>query len=495
MLGNPPSSSIMPLYLLISLMMMIVPSFPLLIHQPHLKSYATKDINSISRRMPRQKFQLGLHAVLPRFGQSIDARNLSREDFQRLYDGKLPVLLTNIFDFDDSASSSSLSMSREEVTERLISLISDKTILYETRDNIEAVVNSYECNLDEYLSILSDNSDHEDSLYFMSESILQEKALRWFDDAMRLPSGLFGINYFSYFPEKIKPRNALIIGGVGARSFLHVDPYGWTGWNYLLEGRKLCKSAVKFWINSNFALIYTCTIYDHLGTFLPPSTDKALLQAYANTPTAWDSLNLTCGYVSEVDLYRHMSGSSSQLSNSSTGILNNIWLDYAATQPHDPMVKRNQDIPYFQPDEVDRMSHHDRSHFESYMKLGAMQIVQEEGELIVFPAGYWHQVYHLEPSIAVASQYCNEVIMRDVFHHILSYSRGSPERIDEDKAVIDACEKMSPSDAVRSILKKSLTIRHGEEEGESVFRQIYQHSDNKLKKGMKLSRLLKKTRK
>jgi hypothetical protein len=46
---------------------------------------------------------------------------------------------------------------------------------------------------------------------------------------------------FKFFPEAIKPKSALIIGGVGARSFLHADPYAWTGWNYLIEGRKLCK--------------------------------------------------------------------------------------------------------------------------------------------------------------------------------------------------------------------------------------------------------------
>ena len=49
----------------------------------------------------------------------------------------------------------------------------------------------------------------------------------------------FGENYFKYFPSTIQPKTALIIGGVGSRSFLHADPYEWMGWNYLLEGKKL----------------------------------------------------------------------------------------------------------------------------------------------------------------------------------------------------------------------------------------------------------------
>lgn len=54
------------------------------------------------------------------------------------------------------------------------------------------------------------------------------------------PTHLFGEDFFEYFPSAIRPLQALIIGGRGSRSFLHADPYEWNGWNYLVEGKKIC---------------------------------------------------------------------------------------------------------------------------------------------------------------------------------------------------------------------------------------------------------------
>jgi ribosomal protein L16 Arg81 hydroxylase len=53
-----------------------------------------------------------------------------------------------------------------------------------------------------------------------------------------------------------------------------------------------------------------------------------------------------------------------------------------------------------------------------------VQIVQEEGELVWIPPHWWHQVYHLQPSIAIASQLCHETVKDRVFKHILSFCRA-----------------------------------------------------------------------
>ncbi|CAM9823266.1 unnamed protein product [Ascophyllum nodosum] len=45
--------------------------------------------------------------------------------------------------------------------------------------------------------------------------------------------------------------------------------------------------------------------------------------------------------------------------------------------------------------------------------------VQEPGDVVIIPPRHWHQVYHLEPSVAVASQYMDYRVRRGVFHHIL----------------------------------------------------------------------------
>lgn len=174
-----------------------------------------------------------------------------------------------------------------------------------------------------------------------------------------------------------------------------------------------------------------------------------------------------------MDLYRQIDNSSLHLSNDSLGLLSNIRPDYSSLQPNDHMAKRLKDIPHFRPDEVNRMSRDDQIQFENLIKTGAIYLVQEEGELIVFPASYWHQVYHLQPSIAIASQYCNEVIAKDVFGHMLTHCRGNDDRVDEDSKLVDECEKMLPSNAVRTILRKSLEIRYGPEVGQDIFKQLY----------------------
>ena len=55
---------------------------------------------------------------------------------------------------------------------------------------------------------------------------------------------------------------------------------------------------------------------------------------------------------------------------------------------------------------------------------GAIQIVQKEGEMVHIPAGWWHQVYHLAPSIAVAGQYCNSRAKNRTFSHMLEWCGG-----------------------------------------------------------------------
>ena len=162
------------------------------------------------------------------FGLRIDARTLSKDDFQKYFDGKYPVILTNVFKID-----------REAWTNEMMKSLGDDEIEYDVRHSADGSIESYQATLNEFLSSLSDNSDHDENMYLMNEDLLRNETQLL--DFLNSASSLFGNDLFEHFPKEIRPYQALIVGGVGARSFLHCDPYEWMGMNYLFEGRKLCK--------------------------------------------------------------------------------------------------------------------------------------------------------------------------------------------------------------------------------------------------------------
>jgi hypothetical protein len=182
-------------------------------HQPPLREKSASFDNAISSSP---------------FGVRIDARTMTKVQFQTYFDGKWPVILTNVFD-----------VKNDGWTKELLSSLGEEEIEYDVRHSSDGFIESYQATLNEFVSSLSENSDHEENMYLMNEDLLRNetKLLQFLKDSVPL----FGKDLFDHFPEAIRPYQALIIGGVGARSFLHCDPYEWVGTNYLLEGRKLCK--------------------------------------------------------------------------------------------------------------------------------------------------------------------------------------------------------------------------------------------------------------
>jgi len=160
-------------------------------------------------------------------GLKIDSSYITKTEFDSNFATNSPVILTNVFDFNN-----------ELWTEELINLLGDYEINFDIRKSYDAEVESFQGTLRDYVAALLDESNHDESWYMMDESILESESSL---SKITLPKRLFGFDWFQYFPSKIRPKTALIIGGEGARSFLHADPYEWTGWNYLLEGRKLCE--------------------------------------------------------------------------------------------------------------------------------------------------------------------------------------------------------------------------------------------------------------
>ena len=166
------------------------------------------------------------------FGLHIDSSlPTTRDLLTSLHHNQTPLLLNNTFQWKN-----------KNWIGDVLNTYKDLQIEYDVRESESSILNTYEANLEDFLSTIEDNSDHFDSMYLMNEDILNMTPLP--EDHFLLNQTIFGKDFFNLFPNRIKPKAALIIGGRGSRSFLHADPYEWTGWNYLLKGRKLCKSCL-----------------------------------------------------------------------------------------------------------------------------------------------------------------------------------------------------------------------------------------------------------
>jgi hypothetical protein len=108
------------------------------------------------------------------------------------------------------------------------------------------------------------------------------------------------------------------------------------------------------------------------------------------------------------------------------------------------------------------------------------QIVQEEGDLIIIPPNFWHQVYHLQPSIAVASQYVNDVVKDRVFDHILAWCSGKDAVKDRKELRAKLPEnfaKLSDEEQVKAVIKTGLTMQHGPEKAGKLMEKLLKSND------------------
>jgi hypothetical protein len=151
-----------------------------------------------------------------RFGIRVNANNLTKQAFDRYYDGKVPVVITDIFSFN-----------RQEWIDRLVNNLGDCEVEYDQRlyrecENSDGVaeLNRYESTLKDFVDCVAGNSDHYDNIYMMDESILSgdPELLKPLDlSSSHLYKGVDDasdtrFDLFDHFPSKIRPSMALIIG-------------------------------------------------------------------------------------------------------------------------------------------------------------------------------------------------------------------------------------------------------------------------------------------
>ena len=324
------------------------------------------------------------------FGVRIDYDKITKKEFDEIHH---PILLCNILTEEDS----------ESFTYSLMKNLKNELIEYDVRrdDQIE----SYECTLEEFINTVSDNSDHDDNMYLMNEAIL-DKLGKFTDKVSDIlvcirENKLFGYeDMFQHFPSNIKPSNALIIGGMGARSFLHADPYDWVGVNYLFEGEKL-------W------------------TFIPPSKEvEEVLQARRNSPDAWDpEYSIAAGYVSDVDLYKTCSNYSIQslgntlslLTHSLTHSIQSLVTnkDAVTSTINRKYITAAKQIGFSSPYVRLPMFESGNDAVDKSAVLGekVIQLIQKPGDLVVIPPHWYHQ--------GIPSRYS----LTHSLTHSLTYSR------------------------------------------------------------------------
>jgi hypothetical protein len=352
--------------------------------------------------------------------------------FMNDFDGKLPCVLKGVFSKVDN----------DNWCEEMRSKLGEIMIEYDSRSHEQEVtLDTYECTLNEYLGALGDNSNHLYSMYFISEDILQLEEARTLTSSLQLPSATFGDkgDLFSHFPESIRPMEALIIGGVGSRSFLHADPYEWTGWNYCMEG-------VKLW------------------TFLPPETEAnarsehsdgelGFLKTRRVETNAWGEYNIAAGWQSDIDLYHRVLSPQDATSPLNRHISKVVMPAAAGTlvppffASSDPVLEHQDDL--WPVDDVnmnesdDTCDGNDDVSGEDAPSLvsGAVQIVQQAGETVIIPPGWLHQVYSLSPSIAVSGQYCNDNNIEGVLRHTMDWSNTCGQREEEARQQEQAMKK------------------------------------------------------
>ncbi|KAJ1622157.1 hypothetical protein T492DRAFT_1064781 [Pavlovales sp. CCMP2436] len=319
----------------------------------------------------------------------LDARALDRAALlAHLRTG--PVVLTH-----------ALADSAESWADNLLSAAGEARVEYQMRKGKRSEVR--EARLGEFCELTYESS-HSESVLLFAESLLQDYAPQLEPPALR--SDLFEPDWFKLFPPELRPSpSCVIIGGEGARSTLHADPFEWVGTNVCVEGRKLWR-------------------------FLPPAPDvKDLLCSYRLPSVAWGSKgkSLSAGWQSDFDLWARRRGDAPRARALNTGDPDaSSELLASMADVSTGLLQPGTSLPA---DAVRRL----------------VPCVQHAGDVVLIPPGWWHQTYYPEPSICSAGQYLDAHCRQSVFQHILDWT-GNDSRAD----AID--EKLTPQEQVDALL-------------------------------------------
>ena len=293
-----------------------------------------------------------------------------------------PAVLRDVWAHGDSG--------REDWCEAVVAQLTATEVEYQVQTGAGSEL--FTARFERFLEDVFESTSGESAFLFDENVMTQLPHLR---GELALPDRYFGTNLFDEFPLDLRPKDScLIVGGEGAHSTLHVDPFDWFGTNYCLEGSKL----------------WTFVAPDPLGATDRP-VDRAL-EAYRVEPNAWAE-----DEVEGVDV----AGGNAQRPEIAAGWQSDQYI-FAGVQAKEWPTSR--ELGEMQPGQ--RLAALDviardaaravvRGAGRKGVEASRIRVaLQKEGEMVLIPPGWWHQTLHIEASIALASQYTN---VRSVLRH------------------------------------------------------------------------------
>ncbi|XP_071955126.1 uncharacterized protein [Antedon mediterranea] len=155
--------------------------------------------------------------------------NLSLAEFQAVYDGKWPVLITDVMQRWPAIN---------WTTDFFLNSYGEDRI---TMKAVRGSLNkgeSFALPLKLYLSHINEGTP--DTWTYLEDEIFLEQRPKLKEDI--ITPVYLQEDYFQMFPPEIQPWNAMLLWGTRfSRSSLHIDPYNWTGTNAVFMGLKKWK--------------------------------------------------------------------------------------------------------------------------------------------------------------------------------------------------------------------------------------------------------------
>jgi hypothetical protein len=155
-------------------------------------------------------------------------------------------------------------------------------------------------------------------------------------------------------------------------------------------------------------------------------------------------------------------------------LLGRAYTEFKRREPDHAKVQSFGSLPMFLADKSLNLSSvvGSKQKVRSILKESLKVIIQEPGDTVFIPPSYWHQVYHLEPSISVASQFFNSWNKDKVFDHIIfnailhSHTSETQESINqllETNLHSAEFSQLSIKKQIQKIITLSLRIMFGKE--------------------------------